>query len=251
MPPRFQLFVVFHNVFYEKCYDDIPQEWLDTYFTFVAVNPKLPKIYNPSRFTKVINEWELPVYDGDMQKQGYNENSAIQHVYVNNLYKPYEKIGFYQYDMCISKQHIIQIMNNINDLSWACALESLHPNRVWSCFDRPDVPQVVYNEFISYFAQNISSISCPMYNTYLIPCTLYTIIMPWVLLMKGKLYPWSNQSPHPTHWGHIGGIFERLMGIAISQTHPRNINNMVGVQHNQNELKVLVDKDHPNGHHQA
>jgi hypothetical protein len=38
------LFVVFHEKIFDECYDDIPREMsLDKYFTFVAVNPNIPK----------------------------------------------------------------------------------------------------------------------------------------------------------------------------------------------------------------
>ena len=92
-----QIFIVFHKYIFDECYKNIPQDILDKYFTFIAVNKNIQKIY--SKKYKVINEWELPIYDSTFQERGYNENSAIYHVYANNLHKPYKSIGFFQYDM--------------------------------------------------------------------------------------------------------------------------------------------------------
>ena len=41
--PQFQIFVVFHNKIYDECYENIPKELLDKYFTFFAVNNSIEK----------------------------------------------------------------------------------------------------------------------------------------------------------------------------------------------------------------
>ena len=89
-----QIFVVFHKFIFDECYLNIPQNILDTYFTFIAVNETIPKSYQQNKY-KVINEWDLPIYDKTFQEKGYNENSAIYHVFINNLHKNYNMIGFF------------------------------------------------------------------------------------------------------------------------------------------------------------
>ena len=87
--PSMQIYIVFHKEIFDECYETIPADLLQKYFTFVAVNPSIPKIFDATKY-KVINEWELPVYDPTFQERGYNENSVIHHVYANNLHKNYD-----------------------------------------------------------------------------------------------------------------------------------------------------------------
>jgi hypothetical protein len=75
----FQIYIIFHKKIFDDCYRAIPDDILQKYFTFIAVNPNIEKEYNPKY--KVTNEWELPIYDPLFQERGYNENSAIYNVY--------------------------------------------------------------------------------------------------------------------------------------------------------------------------
>lgn len=64
----FQIFIVFHKHIFDECYTHIPDDILYTYFTFIAVNPSIKKYYTPNKY-KVINEWELPIYDKSFQER--------------------------------------------------------------------------------------------------------------------------------------------------------------------------------------
>ena len=88
-----QIFIVFHKKIFDECYENIPHDILYKYFTFFAVNKNIEKHYTQNKY-KIINEWELPIYDKTFQERGYNENSSIYHVYTNNLHKGYKYIGF-------------------------------------------------------------------------------------------------------------------------------------------------------------
>lgn len=57
----------------------------------------------------------------------------------------------------------------------------------------------------------------PLYNTYVITTKTYEKIMPWIVQLYDKLYPWAIQKPNATHFGHIAGIYERIMAYAIGQ----------------------------------
>jgi hypothetical protein len=41
--------------------------------------------------------------------------------------------------------------------------------------------------------------------------------MKWLVELYDKLYPWCIQPPNASHFGHIGGIYERIMAYAIGQ----------------------------------
>jgi len=89
-----QIFIIFHKNIFDECYKNIPEDILSEYFTFYAVNENIEKCYMQNKY-KVINEWELSIYDKTFQERGYNENSAIYHIYANKLNKDYKYIGFF------------------------------------------------------------------------------------------------------------------------------------------------------------
>ena len=91
------LYNVFHHKIFDKLYDKCPA-MLD-HTTFFGVNEKFPKEYNKAKPYKVVNEWQLPIYDAKQQANGYCQTSALYHVYRNKLYEPYDYVGCMQYDM--------------------------------------------------------------------------------------------------------------------------------------------------------
>ena len=73
---EFKIFVTFHGFINESCYSELsPEEF--SHFVFVAVNEKRQKTYPQDPKYKIIKEWELPIYDPELQRKGYNENSVI------------------------------------------------------------------------------------------------------------------------------------------------------------------------------
>ena len=47
--------------------------------------------------------------------------------------------------------------------------------------------------------------------------------MKWVVRLYDKLYPWCVTSPNQSHFGHIAGIYERIMAYAIGEENLQNI----------------------------
>ena len=212
-----QLFVVFHKTLYDECYKNIHQSILDKYFTFIAVNPSIPKNYTQNKY-KILNEWEFPIYDSTLQDQGYNENSAIYHIYKNGVYKAYTHIGFFQYDMKFENM-IRYILTAISDGPVYFPV-SLHTFAYCSeeTWNESETLNVILKDYESFFNTKYRKDELiPLYNAYIIPIEAFEKIMPWVIQLFPKLYPWCVQLPNKTHKGHIGGIYERVMGYAISQ----------------------------------
>ena len=214
----FQFFVIFHNKILDKCYENIPPDVLLKYFTFIAVNEDIQKIYTPNKY-KVINEWELPNY-GDMQKLSYKENSAIYNVYANGLHKPYSHIGFFQYDMIFNDNIVEYFERNVaenlyfavqvNDFDF-CAIATLN---------EPETVKFIIKDYIQYF-KTMFDINgfFPLLNSYIIPVEKYEKIMGWVIQLYDKLYPWCIQPPNKTYPTNIAGIYERVMAFAIGNEH--------------------------------
>jgi hypothetical protein len=211
-----QIFVVFHKKIFDNCYSDVPQEILDKYFTFIAVNEKIPKEYDREKYN-VINEWELPIYDPSFQERGYNENSALYHVYVNQLYKPYQYIGFCQYDMVFSKDTIDDIVDNIQedicfsicDRTFIECIQAIERNTTG----------LLLNYFQQYFNKKFSGAKTyPLNNTFVISTKFFSgIMMPWVTQLYDKFWPWASTPPFPSHAGYIGEIYERASGYVLGE----------------------------------
>jgi len=219
MPPSIQLFIVFHKCIFDDCYKNIPDDILQKYFTFVAVNPKIEKFYTKGKY-KIVNEWELPIYDPTFQERGYNENSVIYHTFVNNIYKEYDYIGFFQYDMKFNTNIIDFLQMHINTEILKYFPHDTHTFRYCtdSTWNEPETLQFIIKNYEAYFGKPFSKTKqYPLWNTYILPSQTYGKLMNWIVQLYEKLYPWCIQPPNATHFGHIGGIYERIMGFAIGE----------------------------------
>jgi len=47
--------------------------------------------------------------------------------------------------------------------------------------------------------------------------------MKWVIQLYDKIYPWCIEKPNASHFGRIGGIYERIMSYCIGEEDLRNI----------------------------
>jgi hypothetical protein len=232
-----QIFIVFHKNIFDECYKNIPNDILSKYFTFIAVNEKIAKNYTRNKY-KVINEWELPIYDKTFQERGYNENSAIYHIYANNLHKDYKYIGFFQYDMTFNDNIIDFYKKNLSQEPMGFYFSAKNYYYcAYKTWDEPKTLRYIIKDYEKFYNKTFSK-DCeyPLYNSYIIPIEIYEKIMPWVIQLYDKLYPWCIQSPNASHFAHIGGIYERIMAFAIGEETLQNIN--VNVSH-INEYKQL------------
>jgi hypothetical protein len=216
-----QIFIVFHKNIFDECYKNIPDDILYKYFTFYAVNKNIEKHYTQNKY-KIVNEWELSIYDNTFQERGYNENSAIYHVYANNLHKDYKYIGFFQYDMVFDNNIIDFLQKNTTQ---APTLFSLSCYSFDLCrWNEPNTLNYIIKDYENFYKKTFSkNHKYPLYNTYVIPNETYEKIMKWVIQLYDKIYPWCIEKPNACHFGHIGGIYERIMGFCIGEENLQNI----------------------------
>jgi len=210
-----QIFIVFHKNIFDELYKNIPNDILYKYFTFYAVNEKIEKNYTKNKY-KIINEWELPIYDKTFQERGYNENSALYHIYTNNLHKNYKYIGFFQYDMIFT--NIIEIIKN-NQIPTIFGVLFLNFDQCkFAMQDESITTNYIINDYEKMFNKSFTkNYNYPLLNSYVIPIETYEKIMKWVIQLYDKLYPWCIESPNKSHFGHIGGIYERIMAYALGE----------------------------------
>jgi len=234
-----QLFVVFHKYIFDDCYKNIPDHILKKYFTFIAVNPNIEKKYTPNKY-KVINEWELPVYDKTFQERGYNENSAIYHIYANDLHKDYDYVGFFQYDMVFQNNIVDYLRESI--ISGEKVYFTPGTSSFYDCsyltWNEPNTLHYILNDYETFFNVKIDQNKMfPLLNTYVLPTYNYEKIMKWVVQLYDKLYPWCVQPPNKTHFAHIGGIYERIMAYAVGNEDL--IEKPIHLKHDQNNYKYI------------
>jgi hypothetical protein len=215
-----QIFIVFHKYIFDECYKNIPDDILYKYFTFVAVNKNIEKSYTKNKY-KIINEWELPIYDNKFQERGYNENSVIYHIYINNIHKDYKYIGFFQYDMMFNNNIIDYFNKNITQNPTIFTI-SKHNFKFCSydTWNEPNTLNYIIKDYEKFYNKIFTKMyQYPLYNSYIIPIKNYENVMKWVIQLYDKLYPWCIQKPNATHFGHIGAIYERVMAYALGEEH--------------------------------
>jgi len=232
-----QIFIVFHKKIFDDCYENIPDDILYKYFTFFAVNKNIEKHYTQNKY-KIINEWELPIYDKTFQERGYNENSAIYHVYTNNLHKDYKYIGFFQYDMKFNDNIIEFFKKNITQtptlFSVGCHDFNFCSYRTWN---EPNTLNYIIKDYESFYKKSFNrNYQYPLYNSYIISNKIYEKIMQWIMQLYDKIYPWCIERPNRSHFGHIGGIYERIMAYAIGEENLQNINLNISHDHKYKKL---------------
>lgn len=216
MSEELQIFVVFHEKIFDDCYQSIPQDILDKYFTFIAVNKQIEKTYTKGKYN-VINEWDLPKYVDQFQNNGYKENSVIFHIIANNIHKKYKYIGFFQYDMVFTPDSISTILHGIYSEPVCFYIES-HNYRFCAeeTWNEPQVMAYLTSHYELFYRKGFSyneNDIYPLFNSYVIPVETYEKIMVWVSSFYSKIAIIVEQK----HFGHIAGLYERIMAFAIGE----------------------------------
>jgi len=187
----FSLFIVYHKVLYDKFYETITKE-NQKYIIFYGVKDKVE--HTPLQLP-IIYEYELPVYNSELQEKRFNEASAFYHIYTNQLYNHTQYIGFFQYDMCIDNVSLNQVKDTIqtrpnkstifssfyaideskHDLCGSLRLLTEPMDRFGSLLDN-------YNTCFSkrYTLADIIQAPWIMCNTFIIPCRMYEKYMSWI-----------------------------------------------------------------------
>jgi len=213
----FKIFVTFHGAINESCYSELsPEEF--SHFVFVAVNEKRPKTYPEDPKYKIIKEWELPIYDPELQRKGYNENSVLYHVYINKLYGDATHVGFCQYDMHFNRGSIDYVKRTMTPTS-------IHPMIMcgWNVYEGNFPNGEVNNmyELASLLKEDFphadfsTTKRFPLTNTFVLPVNVLNTIMPWIIKITPKVYVDSLRAV-PTDWRRPAGYLEHAMGIIIS-----------------------------------
>lgn len=211
-----KIFVVFHSSINEECYAELHPDEL-AHITFIAVNEKLEKKYPADPKYKIIKEWELSNFDPKFQEQGFNENSAIIHAHLNNLYEPGDRVGFAQYDMYMRCGSIRHLANTGTPGSVQSMI--MCP---WSLFEGNFLGQVgifekAADDMKSYWPDSHFSKEgrFPMCNTYVVDASLIDRVIPWIIQFHPKIYPECILPPYRPRFGEVACYYEHIMGMVL------------------------------------
>ena len=91
---RWMIYVTFFSKLYDDHYTmDSPLNLKN--FTFVKVNDEYEiDIAGNNVDYNIFFEHDFKIYNPDLQKKGYHENSVFYHIYRNGIHKDYDYIGF-------------------------------------------------------------------------------------------------------------------------------------------------------------
>jgi GR25 family glycosyltransferase involved in LPS biosynthesis len=182
------IYNIWHNKLFDHCYEELDEHSLNDIIMY-DVNPKYNKVYNKDKNFNIVREYELDIYDKTLQETNYCQTSCLYHVFLNNLYKDLDYIGFIQYDMVLDKDFIYDIQNIIkngsNDTYFYSLLVANKIDVKYICNPYPNSILEKYNTYFntshSYdsIKNHIRSKDFICLHTFVIPIHTYTKMMKW------------------------------------------------------------------------
>jgi len=174
-------FVCFHNLVNLDIYHITEEE--KSNITLYGVKNAFESSYD------TIYEDELQIYKPELQLNSYNEGSCLYHIYMNNIHKKYDYIGFVQYDMMFEKDIFknIQtgIVQNSNTIFYVdFFLEKFMGGQSIILRDYPQLKNGLdsYNAFFNtnYTKDHLHNNNMIAFNAFLIPTKMYEKMMSWL-----------------------------------------------------------------------
>jgi hypothetical protein len=226
-------------------------------------------------------EYNLPIHDPEIQRQGFMETSCFLHILSNQLASDADLIGVTQYDMRWTKKSS-RLLRKINTQSAFDHWQSVIKDRTKKLLNpHYQTPQTVYAQvdgkvinnngifnpmasvstfnwayliesYNRYFHTNwllkdLQGQPLTLWQTYLMPRELFISLAGWLKLFIKEVAPWANQPPYKTHWGVLGGFSERAeaLFIALQAKAGKIIVRPLYLEHDENIPKQLdIRKEH-------
>jgi hypothetical protein len=198
----------------------------------------------------VVLEYQLPIHDPHLQERGFMETSCFVHIEQNHLYGDAQYVGVCQYDMRWTKgsTKIVRRLDRalsepLKPDSWLTQLkmklglaidpkktvfaqiagpfkntdQSFNPMAATISFDWTFLLRS-YNQFFNtnYDLGILDRASLTLWQTYLMPTSIFSELASWLIVLCEEVYPWANESPYETHWGVLGGFTERAESLFMA-----------------------------------
>lgn len=181
-----RIYNVWHNKLFSELYDGVSADDM-AHVVMFGVNERYTKEYDKSQSWNVQFEWDLDLYNPNLQQHGYCQTTAMYHVYKNDLYNGLDYIGFMQYDMRIKPSAISWLKSQISDVSGIvifhaetiCVSDAFHQaqnfDAVLECYNTHFNTNVTYAE--------IASFAMPVVHTFVIPVDMFKRMMEWISMI--------------------------------------------------------------------
>jgi GR25 family glycosyltransferase involved in LPS biosynthesis len=214
-----QFFVCFHKKIFHEIYE-ISEEEKNNNITFYGVKER-----DPVKKNNIIYECELEKYNPSFQKNIYNEGSSIYHVYINELYKKYDYVGFCQYDMIFHKSIFNDIKKQISQNSNTIFYIDFFKwhflggqTSIIENYDNVTAGLVSYNKLFktNYTVNELINNKMIVCNTFLIPNKMFEKMMSW---LKDYFIENVNSNMHDTKnniYFNPGHMIEALTSMFLS-----------------------------------
>ena len=189
-------------------YENVDKESLSKIVMY-GVNTKYPKEYSKDKGYNILFEYDLPIFDDSLQKNGYCQTSCLYHIYMNGLHKKSTYIGFLQYDMKLERTTITDIekrlMNNrpvMFHQQTHNIYESLELDEMFHiCLPYKDSVLEKYNQHFNTnyrlkdFFNMSHIIKIPLFHTFVITSEMFEQMMAWYVTLTDwiKTYHYDTE----------------------------------------------------------
>lgn len=229
-------------------------------FTFVKVNDEYPLELDGNRLDyDILFEHDFRIFDADLQRKGYHENSVLYHIYKNNVHKEYDYIGFIEYDHVLSDQFTANVRRMIDtaerDLLFAFnkfsfqqlweqgilmdprrhLKETGDPSSPWNCLN---VILDDYNRFhgSAFRMQDLARKNCfPTCHCFMMPSGRFDKIMNFhsFVMESGKV-----ERYHQHNWRARAGLMERYLAVEFA-LEDAEIVDVFQLEHRSYPIKII------------
>ncbi|MBU3619669.1 hypothetical protein [Polynucleobacter sp. JS-Fieb-80-E5] len=226
-------------------------------------------------------EYQLDIYNPELQQQGYMETSCFLHILSNNLFPDSDLIGVTQYDMRWTEKSaslLRKIARGESQEGLVNKIKRLVRSAINPAFVAPQIayaqvggkimdsagqlspmtasyafnwPYLIesYNNFFGtdWSMNDLRNQPLTLWQTYLLPRAVFIKLASWLKTFVEEVTPWANKAPYETHWGVLGGYTERAeaLFIALQVKSGALIVHPLMLEHDENIPKTLdVSKEH-------
>lgn len=231
-------YIVFHKELYERNTKSFTQEELQTYFTWIGVNEKIPKVI-PLWLSHlpILYEYKMEHHCPLYQMLNFYQNSVFFHLYHNKSLLKSKYIGFGQYDMSIDAGVMRQIIQNIQTSTHRTLYGFfLYPSiSLFNLLNENDWNDIFFNPYfeqrgLQHTYQSIQHLPLALLHTFIIPQNIFIDMMGFV----EKIYPLILKK---LNWdtAHLAGTLERVFALflncQIKEDTLQVFMNVNGIQH--------------------
>ena len=215
------IYIIYHKNLFEENTAEFTDEERKSLFKWVAVNESIPKEF-PSWISKgsMIKEYEMRTYSPLMQMSNFYQNSVFFHLYWNkDEYVHSDYVGFAQYDMSFSADHIRKISEVLKQNTDYSIVFGAYPYPIQTAFDILSPEEWTNTLLIPYnlhygtnhSIQDLTNIPIFLMHTFILPRHYFIYMMRFMDTWYPKLIKALNWSTR-----HLAGTLERAIGIYIA-----------------------------------